>query len=289
MNISSLFQKQQLKPAWSYTAAGVLWRIVFSESNFIIGEDRDTENKRVTFFCLNAVNGDVLWKDVTFAESWWIGIEGVKHDKIFLHGFKKPDMPEHGKIIAVDLGTGRELWHNNDYAFVYATDDRVFAFRDFFEKRKYYELDAANGEFIRELNEPPDGLYEMKNASHGRNDFLFPESLSESHSEYPLVNRHVSLHCDMEQVRGPVEFVRSNGMLVFNFHALTGRDAKNNDVLQNRLCVMEEENGKRIFADVLNDSTPSPVPDSFFIDGGTLYYLKDKMTIVSLTLPLNLR
>ena len=284
MNISSLFQRQQLKPAWSYTTEGVLWRIVFSESNFIIGEDRDTENKQVTFFCLNAVNGDVLWKGMTFAEPWWIGIEGVKHDKIFLHGFKKPDMPEHGKIIAVDLGTGRELWRNNDYAFVCATNDRVFAFRDFFEKRKYYEIDSSGGAFIQEFNEAPEGLYEMKNASHGRNDFLFPESSIETLAEYPLVTRHVSLYCDMEQLRGPVEFVRSNGMLVFNYHALTGRDEKNMDVLQNRLCVVEEEGSKRIFADVLNESTPSPVPDSFFLDDRTLYYIKNKNTLVSIQL-----
>src|SRR5450759_102613 len=110
MNISSLFQKKQLKPAWSYTTEGVLWRLLFSETNFIVGEDRDTEKKEVSFFCLNASNGDVLWKDISFAEPWWIGIEGIVHGKVFLHGFKKPDMPEHGRIIAVDLGTGRELW-----------------------------------------------------------------------------------------------------------------------------------------------------------------------------------
>ncbi len=50
MNISSLFQQRQLKPSWSYTTSGVLWRLLFSETNFIVGEDRDTATKQVSFF-----------------------------------------------------------------------------------------------------------------------------------------------------------------------------------------------------------------------------------------------
>jgi outer membrane protein assembly factor BamB len=285
MNISSLFQKKQLTPVWSYSTAGILWRLLFSETNFIVGEDRDTEKKQVSFFCLNASNGDVLWKDVSFAEAWWIGIEGIIHDKVFLHGFKRPDMPEHGKIIAVDLGTGRELWHNNDYAFLFATADKVFAFRDFFDKRLYYELDAATGEFMQEHRDAPVDLYGLKGGSHGRSDFLFPEMLNESTAEYPLLSPKILKYCDMSNVRGSVEFVQSNGRVAFSYHAQRGRDGEGKaDVLENRLCIIDETSGKQLYADVLNASTPAAVPDSFFVDSATLYYIKEKNTIVALPL-----
>ncbi len=285
MNISSLFQKKQLKPAWSYTTEGVLWRLLFSETNFIVGEDRDTEKKEVSFFCLNASNGDVLWKDISFAEAWWIGIEGIVHDKVFLHGFKKPDMPEHGRIIAVDLGTGRELWRNNDCAFLFATADRVFAFRDFFEKRLYYELDALSGVFMQELHEPPPDMIERKRASHARSDFLFPEVLNDGLAEYPLLAPKIEKYCDMADLRGSIEFVQSNGRIAFSYHSYRGRDEeRKTDLLENRLCVIDETNGKQLYADVLNSSTPAVVPDSFFVDAATIYYVKEKKTVVALPL-----
>ena len=285
MNISSLFQKKQLTPAWSYTTAGVLWRLLFSETNFIVGEDRDTEKKQVSFFCLNATNGDVLWKDISFAEPWWIGIDGIVHDKVFLHGFKKPDMPEHGRIIAADLGTGRELWHNNDYAFLFATTDRVFAYRDFFEKRLYYELDASSGVFIREHQEPPADMAELKKASHGRSDFLFPEALVDANADYPLLFPKIEKYCSSANLRGSVEYVQSNGRIAFSYHSVCGSDPENTkELLKNCLCVIDESNGKQVFAEVLNSLTPAVVPDSFFVDGSTLFYIKEKKTVVALPL-----
>jgi len=285
MNIPSLFQQKQLKPSWSYSTSGVLWRLLFSDTNFIVGEDRDTEAKRVSFFCLNAANGDVLWKNISFGEPWWIGIEGIVHDKVFLHGFKKPDMPEHGKIVAVDLGTGRELWRNNDYAFLYATQDRVMAFRDFFERRMYYEIDAATGEIIQELSELSGDLYEKKGASRGRSNFLFPESLSDAAAESPLVAPLIESFCDRNDIRGSVEYVRSSGKLVFNYHAIQGRDEeKNLDNLQNRLCIIDEASGKKIYEDIVNASTAAAVPDSFFVDDTTAYYVREKNSLVAVSL-----
>jgi Domain of unknown function (DUF4905) len=285
MKISSLFQQNQLKPAWSYTTSGILWRLIFSQSNFILGEDRDTEKKEVSFFCLNASNGDVLWKNNSYGEPWWVGIEGVVHDKVFLHGFKKPDLPEHGKIIAVDLGTGKELWRNNNYAFLYATRDRVLGFRDLFERRLYYVLDAATGEFLEELKEAPEDTYEKKELSQGRNDFLFPESLQPGDAENPFLGRTVSRYCGSETLRGSVEYVRVKGKTVFNYHALQSRHEENNvEDLQNKLCIVEESNGKLLFSDVINSSTPSPVPDSFFVDDATVFYVKEKHMLIALPL-----
>ncbi|HTX19720.1 MAG TPA: DUF4905 domain-containing protein [Bacteroidota bacterium] len=286
MKISSLFQHHQLKPAWTYSAAGILWRIVFSRSNFILGEDRDTEKKEVSFFCLNASNGDVLWKEKTFGEKWWIGIEGVFHDKVFLHGFKKPDMPEHGKIIAIDLGTGKEIWRNTEYAFLYAAENRVVAYRDLFERRLYYELDIATGEFIEEFNDPPYDLYERKEQSHGRNDFLFPRSLTLEEADYPIMKPIFERHGGGETIRGNVEYVRTAGCAVFNYHALKDRmTGKEGEDLQNRLCVVEESGGRQLFEDLINVSTPAPVPDSFFVGDGIVYYVKERRTLTALPLP----
>jgi hypothetical protein len=48
--------------------------------------------------------------------------------------------------------------------------------------------------------------------------------------------------------------------------------------------VIDETNGKQLYADVLNSSTPAVVPDSFFVDAATIYYVKEKQTVVALPL-----
>ena len=72
MNLFSLFASNKLKPHWLYSTDNILWRIMFSHNGIIIGEDRNTETKMVTFFCLDASNGKPLWKNKTFNEQWWI-------------------------------------------------------------------------------------------------------------------------------------------------------------------------------------------------------------------------
>lgn len=282
MKISSLFHRQRIVPKWTFTTKGVLWRLLFSDANFIVGEDRDTEKKSVTFFCLNAQNGDALWKEISFDEAWWIGIEAIVHDRLYLHGFRKPDMPEHSKIIALDLGTGKVLWRNDQYSFLYATQEKVVAFRDLFEKRMFYELNAATGELIAELQECPPDAYEIKANNHGRTDFLFPQSLSEG-NESPSLLQLIERNTHEEEIRGDIEYVRSGGKVIMNFHVVIKPASQpNQEVLQNRLHIFDEHTGEELFAEVLNAETPAAVPDSFFVDQSIVYFVTERKTLTAL-------
>ncbi len=282
MKISSLFHHRHIAPRWTFTTQGILWRLLFSDTNFIVGEDRDTEKKSVTFFCLNAQNGDALWKDISYDEAWWIGIEAVVHDRLYLHGFRKPDMPEHSKIIAVDLGTGKVLWRNDYYSFLFATPDTVIVFRDLFEQRMFYELNAATGELIAEMKDRPADAYEVKEGNHGRTDFLFPHVLS-GDDENVSLRKLIEKSTHEEEIRSDIEYARSNGKAIVNFHVVVKSASEAaREILQNRLYVLDERTGKELYAEVVNAETPAAVPDSFFIDRSIVYFIKERKTLVAL-------
>ena len=256
---------------------------MFSETGFIIGEDRDSDQKTVAFFCLNAENGDVLWKDKRYEEPWWIGIEAIVHDKVYLHGYTKPDMPEHGKIVAIDLGTGKILWQNNKYAFLCATNETIYAFRDLFERRLYYELDAVTGEFIRETETPPENVYELKRLCHGRTDFSYPEILNELSADYPAITEFIARHYNRNGLRGAIEYLKSSGRMLFNFHIALDQPVKDGaEALQNVFHIVDENTGKELYDEVLNAATSAPVPDSFFVDSKIVYFVKERNTFVAL-------
>ncbi|MDD8018159.1 MAG: DUF4905 domain-containing protein [Bacteroidota bacterium] len=279
MKISTLFRFNGLAPAWQFSATNTLWRIIFSDSKIIVGEDRDTQNKSVTFFCIDAHDGRVLWQKKSFSEKWWIGIEGIAGDRLFLHGFKKPDMPDHQGIICADLKTGIEVWHNNGCSFLTVHFPFVYGYRDLFERRVYRELQASDGTFVQELPQLPENV--DSNLPLEKTDFLFPQPLlSENELVWKLIPE------DLFRIRSDtkhLEYIELEKYLVFNAYTIS-QDQEHQENLINTLYIIDVQSRKKLYSDVLNNETPYPVPDSFFVDGNTLYYIKERKTFVALTL-----
>jgi len=277
MKLFSLFSSS-LKPSWSYSVSHTLWRIVFSQNNLIIGEERNTDEKLTSFFCLDAKTGKFLWSNRTFNEKWWIGIEGVTNDCLYLHGFKKPDMPEHQGIIAVNIVTGTELWQNKQCTFLTVQEPFVYGFRDLFERRLYYKLNKQNGEIIEELESLPDDVEQNKQME--KITFQFPVGLEERNGELWNAFQRVALVHE-ENIKS-VEFADAGKFLVFNIHLSLQDDETG--TMKNLLYIIDKTAKKKVYFDVLNESTPYPAPDSFFLDGQTVYYIKERKTLVSLEL-----
>lgn len=272
MKLFSLFSGSALSPAWKYSADRILWRIMFSGSSYIIGEDRDTETKTVSFFCLNAVTGKVLWEKKNFGEQWWIGLDAVKEGRLYLHGFRKPDMPEHKNIIAVDLTDGEILWKNTDCTFLAIHPPYIFGYKDLFERRVYYRLDDSTGLLLEELKELPEGV--ESNIQYERTDFTFARPVTAGDSdawEYAFETPGFL----------SAEFIEQDNFIVLNIYS---HNAPPEEGLKNTVTVIDSTTKKKVYSDVLNGSTPYPVPDSFFADGSRVYYIKERKTFVAIDL-----
>ncbi|MBP6673523.1 MAG: DUF4905 domain-containing protein [Bacteroidetes bacterium] len=275
MKFLSFFSSNRVSPLWQYSADATVWRIMFSHNGIIIGEDRNTENKTVSFFCLNASNGRVLWKHTTFEEPWWIGLSGVTSERLYLHGFKKPDMPEQKNIIAADLSNGTVVWKNTDCAFLALKSPHVFGYRDLFERRLYYRLDDRTGELLEEMNELPDDVPE--NGQYEKTDFTFSrQATQELDTElWPLLTT--------EQGFVSADIISTPKYHVLNTYQKNLGDGRD---LKNSLSIIDTATKKKVYSDVLNGSTAYAVPDSFFMDGHRVYYIKERKTFVALDLPM---
>ncbi|MBI2430012.1 MAG: DUF4905 domain-containing protein [Ignavibacteriales bacterium] len=275
MKLFSFFSSQ-LKPAWSYSTTHTLWRVIFSHNGIIVCEERDTDEKIVFYSCIEAATGKIVWSNRSFNEQWWIGIEGITNDRLYLHGFKKPDMPEHLGIIAVDLKSGNELWRSMQSSFL--TDDNgfVYGFKDLFERRVFHKIDRTTGTFIEQLETLPAEV--ESNTQLEKTDFTFPSPCS---SNDDIVSNAFSLlHIDGNKVKS-AECVHSDKYLIINMYT----DLENAGEMRNSLSVIDTTTQKKVYSEVLNGSTPYPVPDSFFVDGQRVYFIKERKTFVALNLP----
>ncbi len=267
--LKSIFTKK-IQPVWKYSSENILWRILFSDTNFLVGEERDVTNKKTSFFCIDEKNGKILWKNLTLDEQWWIGIEAIVGDKIYFHNFGKPDMPEHKNIIAIELLTGKVLWQNMLCIFLSADENFVYGFRDMFEKRMFYKLDIKTGDILQESVEPFWKEMQKKNEN-----IIFSEIFNKNSEDKIFVENffkkndiHIFEHC---------EYIFLNGKLFCNIYT------KNKESLQNTFYIIEKETTKLLYFEILHSSTPYPVPDSFFIRGSNVYYIKEQKELVAIT------
>lgn len=246
---------------------------MFSEHGHIICEDRNTESKSATFFCFDTQTNSMLWKDKIFEEKWWIGLSAVTNERLYLHGFRKPDMPEQKNIIAVDLFSGNTLWQNTECTFLAIQAPFVFGYKDLFERRVYYKIDERNGAIIEELNTLPDGI--IANTQYEKTDFTFPQQVAHNDDG---IEQFMSSQSEFTSA----EYISRGNFVVLNVYS---RHTTAELGLKNTLSIIDTTTKKKVYSDVLNESTQYPVPDSFFMDRDRVFYIKERKTFVALDLP----
>jgi hypothetical protein len=284
MSMFSLFQRNQLSPIWKFTPSGKIWKVLFADSALLLGEARDVDTKRASFFCIDSETGIALWNQLRFAEPWWVGIDGVHRGVVFFHEFAKPDLPEHKSICAVDLRSGEILWTNSDATFFFAYGDFVFAERKMFEKRVALKLSFTTGEMIEEIDDP-DTLMSLRRLSAQEsgesNDVLYPEVLAE-HEERSRLSL-LSPYIDSDRWRS-LESIETTTHVVASFHSVSNIASVESPVFSNQLLILEKANARKVFADTLNAETKAIVPDSFFIRNRTVFYVKEYSSLVAVKL-----
>jgi hypothetical protein len=282
MRLFSLFRNGRIRPEWQFEAGGQLWRILFSESGRIVGEDRDEGKKEVTFFCLDEVSGKVLWKGVAFEERWWIGIEAFYDGIVYLHEYIKPDLPQHKKIMAVDLESGKILWRNDELEPLFVAGAKFFAVRSSFEKRVLYELNPVTGEIGREFSEDDEGFETaQRRLGPSRQDFVFPEIYESGVEHENELKNSIQSHCDFRKLVGSIEYIHHAGLLFFNYHERAGSSSADQPALSNVFKVVNTNKNRLLHSEVLNENASAPTPDSFFLKGSQLFYIKDKKLLAA--------
>lgn len=247
-----------------------------------VGEERDLDKKLVSFFCVNQTTGKVHWQNISFDEPWWIGIEAVHRDMVFLHGFAKPDMPDHKRIIALDLRTGHVAWQNDYLRFVLAVEDSVFASKDTANGRIVLELDRQTGSPLRSLENVPGVFSSAKSDVRAsmNEDIEFPHSLGASHGSDEPVMTLVYEHCTSEDIVGPFEVIEKNGFLFFSCHEKCNSGGQ----LKNTLKVVDPLGGQLVFTETLDKNLRGVISDSFFVGRGMLYFVKDRSALTGVNI-----
>lgn len=252
-----------------YSPGAHVWRVHPAVNGRLVGELRDTGNRRVAFFALAFPEGTMLWEGLTVDEQWWTGIDRVEGDLLFIHGFVSPDMPMHRGITVVDIPTGKQLW-----------------------SQPLWTLDVVRGPVLRVLTDAKDHEPTiLVDARTGEEVFGEPERSNDSGAEWwtgvsypePVTVERCGAHPQGAvvlkewsggEIVGPVEIID----LPEFFIAATAVQRKllGTVRIEHVLAVVEKKKGKIVHDVVLAREAKGAVMESCFVQKGTLVYVQEK-------------
>ena len=269
----------KLKKKFKFSDSHQVWRIKITDTDKLFIETRDTEKMNAYFHSYNLFSGRKIFTGHQMSEKFWLGIETIKDDIVFFHRYAKPDMPGHRGIFAFDINTQEVLWEDETYSFLFLKDDLIYVYQERFEGRSYYILNIQSGEVVKELGDTSDEINELRDEAERLVDYsnyIFPKkhfgTSDDEKTDSTIINEIKNV-----EIAGEVEFINSNGLLLFNYH-----QAETNRSYINKFKAFDLNKGKEILSEVLNSTTNAFAPDSFFIYKNLIILLKEKKEIVIL-------
>jgi hypothetical protein len=251
-----------------------IFRLLPSNNDKLVIEERNIEKKQAYFNCLNITNGKKIFKNLQLDEKFWIGIETVYNDVILFHKFRKPDMPQHLGVLAFDINNKKIIWENAEHTFLFVKDKKVFTFQQLFEKREYFALDINTGEVIDKLGTDSNSINLLREeviASEDFSNYQFPISfVNQGGLDQRVIDVMQKLR-EKNVITGKIEYVLKEELLMFNFHKI-----EEDNSLNNSFKAVDLSNGNYILEKVLNFRANAFVPDSFFLKDNMLFLLIER-------------
>lgn len=264
----------KLKKKYTHNNNRQIFRLIPTDTDKIIIEERDTDKKQAYFNCLHIESGKKILKNFQLDEKFWVGIETVYNDVIFFHKFQKPDMPYHRGIIAYDIEKKKKIWEDLENTFLFIKHDKVYCFQQNFEGREFFTLDYTTGEVIEELGNDSSSINLLREEVIETEDFsayIFPAIFDSSKVINQDVNKWLIKLRENHLISGKIEFALKDNLLMFNFHEINTDNS-----LYNKFKAVDLLKGKYILEVTLNFSTNAFVPDSFFVKDNLLFLLIER-------------
>lgn len=274
------FFSRSLPERWTYTPGDTIWKVLPTAKGILVGENRSEKDKVVTFFGIDLRSGTVLWSGLRLEEAWWVGIEMVRNDAVFLHAFARPDMPEHAGIHVLDLRTGAMRWARRDMTLRFVSGGRVFASPVRPDGDSIILLDAATGATVGTMVDDGEDFRTERSRSESESvpSYLLPDPLTEDDPRRRMFERVAR----KGTIAGDVDVLSVDGASIFSYHVRRD-EGKDNVRLQHTIAVVDERS-RVVYNAVTHSAARMPVVDAFFVQDGTLCYVREESTLVAVSL-----
>jgi hypothetical protein len=290
MSIFSIFKGNKLKVSWRYETASanaIVWKLLISPSGILVGEERDVEAKTSSLFAIDVATGKTLWRNVKLDEVWWFNTELATPDRIYIHRFGKPDMPEPKGIIVLDIRTGAIIWEQPDVAMLFEVGEKMYVQREGFGRKEFFSVDSKTGEILEAFGSDRTEILALRTLTNTNDsDSQYSVPITPDDELFEPIGAILKDALEVTNLRGAIDYAEFANMIAFSYHERITDDpqAALGGLLRNELRILDRDAGDIVYSDTVATQTPYPVPESFFITSDTLIYVKEKREIIGIRL-----
>jgi len=273
----SFFKSKSLVPLWTYHSSGYIWRMLFSNDGYAVIENRIKETKTVNFSAVNLSDGKIIWRNFSLEEPWFVGLEAVHDNFVFLHGYFDPNLPEHQGIYCVNGKTGDLLWYEQNFSFFSYAAGILYVYKDDAAGRKYFSLEPESGKIIAEFGDD-NSVVESKRAEYpqleGYQDVYFADRMDITNPQYSDFKILLSKHIPKIDETIGIDYIDHGENVIFGVH---------HSGLKGNLCytmlIVESRTAKVKLADLLADDLTGQAGDLFFFKSNRLVSVKNRIIL----------
>lgn len=291
MSIFSVFKGNKLKVSWRFeakSANAIIWKLLISPTGILVGEERDIEAKTASLFAIEVTSGKTLWRGMTLDEPWWFNTELATPDRIYIHRFGKPDMPEPKGVVVLDTRSGAMLWEQPDVAMLFEIGEKMYVQREGFGRKEFFVLDSKTGEILEALGSDRSEILQLRSlANADESDTRYSVPITPDDELFAPIAATLKGALNIDDLRGSIDYAEFAHIIAFSYHERITTDARAalGGILRNELRILDRNEGDIIYSDTVASETPYPVPESFFITSDTLIYVREKREIIGIRLP----
>ena len=270
---------RNLKIRWLYTPGATIWRVHPAVRGRILGEERDLERKQVSFFALDMATGAVLWHRPGVGDPWWVGMNRVAGDLLFVHGFATPDLPVQRGVTVIAAATGEHLWSRTEWSIERVDEASLIVREDRPGGSVLLAVDSTTGSVLNE-NVASDGNVQLPEDPLAAVEF--PALLSGAEVQERRSGEFVARQWAVDRLAGPIELLEQPALVLMAANERKGEEAGGR--LVHHLRVVKRDTGRVVYRDILAASATGPGMDAFFVQDNALVYVRERRTLCAVSL-----
>jgi hypothetical protein len=258
-----------MKQKFIHPLSGKIWNTTFG-SNYCVLETRDENRRQVSFSCINLLNGNLLWKNVSPEKSWWLSLVGIHDEYLFLHKYSSNQKPEPEGLLILNVQTGELIEKLDNWVFFN------------FEKNILTAYEIENNQPVYQYKLLPSTKLSVETQTTALKLSTIQQSelrpfnnptihYPEDSPHFPTIYKFLYRLLNIDAVKA-VDYLEISNKIIISYYIY------NNKLFQNYLLVTNRE--RQILLHDLIAETEGIGIDTFSVQSDTLLYVKNENQFV---------
>lgn len=249
---------------FSHRFEGVVWNmLVYPQQDVLLLEIRNADQKVVSFSALNYAENLFLWNNRKLDEAWWISLSAVEAGVVLFTVYLDKNNPDKKALMAYSLSNLELKWWNNDFAVGAVEGNQVMGFTSRLGLQEK-ALDLHSGKEIARAS---------GSVKHVAKELILkPVQYLEGTAYFDTVKVFLADRLNFSALSS-LEYLETDSCII-----VSGYTEENG--LVNYLLVLSRK-GDLLFKEKINGPVKGIGFETFFVLGGCLFFVQNKVELVS--------